>query len=340
MRVTIQAVGDNLIHLSVMLAAKRADGTYDFRSMYDPMRKILSVAEINVLNQETILIKDPKKYDGYPSFGTPFSVGDAVRDAGFNVITHASNHSYDRGEEGIRDSCRYYRQYPEITLAGIHFSQKSASQISVIRKNGISVACLNYTDVFNDNNPPLKKEYYVDSLLNMEKVCRDIKRAKRQNDFVVVFPHWGEEYHRKQNKKQVEQAEEMAEAGADLLIGTHPHVIQPLAAVTTSDGRAVPVYYSLGNFLSNQEEVDCMLGAMARVTLVKEKDQTTIESIRAIPLVTHILADKSHYAVYPLSGYTEKLASVHKLRKSKGDEMSVAHLKALWEETFGSESEF
>ena len=174
----------------------------------------------------------------------------------------------------------------------------------------------------------------------MEKVCRDIKRAKRQNDFVVVFPHWGEEYHHKQNKKQVEQAKEMAEAGADLLIGTHPHVIQPLAAVTTSDGRAVPVYYSLGNFLSNQEEVDCMLGAMARVTLVKEKDQTTIESIRAIPIVSHILADKSHYAVYPLSEYTDKLASVHKLRKSKGDEMSVAHLKALWEETFGSESEF
>ncbi len=337
MRAVLQAVGDNLIHLSVLLAAKKADGSYDFRRMYDPVRKLLSAGNINVLNQETILIKDPRKHDGYPFFGSPFAVGDAVRDAGFNVITHATNHAYDKEEEGIRDSCRYWQQYPEITLTGIHFSRKSADKISAIQKNGISVACLNYTAVFNDGNPPLKKEYYIDSLLDMEKVCRDIVLAKRRHDFVVVFPHWGEEYRFQQNEQQEAQAKQMADAGADLLIGTHPHYIQPFVTVTASDGRVVPVFYSLGNFLSNQEDVSCMLGAMARVTLVKERNRTGIENACAIPLVTHKSADLSRYAIYPLSEYTKELASAHKLRETKGEEMSLPHLKDLWEKVMGSE---
>ena len=191
-RVTLMALGDNLIHNTVYWSAELPDGGYDFTPFYAAIAPVVSQYDIACINQETILVGDPALYANYPNFGSPTQVADALAKTGFSVVTGATNHCFDKGETGILDTCRYWREhYPEITTLGIHDSEEDAKTLRVIEKNGIRIAMLNYTYGLNGGAPG--KAWMVDRFVTFDAVEADLARVKEASDFVIVFAHWGEE---------------------------------------------------------------------------------------------------------------------------------------------------
>ena len=221
-RVTLMALGDNLIHNTVYWSAELPEGGYDFAPFYEAIAPVVSQYDIACINQETILVGDPALYANYPNFGSPTQVADALAKTGFSVVTGATNHCFDKGETGISDTCRYWREhYPDITTLGIHDSEEDAKTLRVIEKNGIRIAMLNYTYGLNGGAPG--KAWMVDRFVTFDAVKADLARVKEASDFVIVFAHWGEEDTFRPNDYEKTWAQVLADGGADLIIGGHPH---------------------------------------------------------------------------------------------------------------------
>ena len=336
-KIILRAVGDNLIHKQLYEAARSGDGTYDFTGMYEHVRPLLEEADIAVINQETILVTDDAKVSSFPAFGSPTAVGEAILDAGFDVVTHASNHALDKGYEAISDSVNFWEGHKDrIRYAGIHTSAKDQSDIRILERKGIKVAILNYTEPLNFHRIPSSHPYCVDVMkfYTKDRIRDQIKKAKVLADIVIVFPHWGCEYLYEPVKKQKKWAAFFANAGADLIIGTHPHVLQHTTKITTKDGRIVPCLYSLGNFISCQINQGTMLGGMADIRIEKSAEGVAVTSADIIPLVTHTDDSYSYFTTYPLSAYTDELAAKNKIfavmERNLGVHIDVAYLKKLY----------
>lgn len=330
--VTLMAVGDDLIHNTIYWSAEQEDGSYDFTPVYETFSQIAAEYDLACINQETIFVNDPALYANYPAFGTPVQVGDALVQAGFDVVTCATNHCYDKRETGILDTIGFWREnYPEVTLLGIHDSQEDADTLRVVEKNGIRIAMLNYTYGLNYGAP--EKQYMVDVLL-ADHVAADLEQAEREADFTIVFAHWGEEGQFTQNQFQRDWAQRMADGGADLIIGAHPHVVQPLGAVSASDGREVPVFYSLGNFVSHQLDASQMLGGMASVELTRTENGVEITRCELLPTINVIMhrgyTGGFDYQPMLLRDYTAELAETHWIGGTGVDDMW-----ALWKKITG-----
>lgn len=307
--VNLAAVGDALIHENILNSGKQKDGSYNYDKIFENMKEYLEKFDVKIINQETIFVYDSKKFGGYPSFGTPVEVGDAMRAAGFNVITCATNHAYDRGAIGIQNTLDYWKKYKDsVLVTGIYGSQEDYDTLSVREYNGIKIAFLNYTTLLNSG---AKKEPYYIRMYKESVALKEIKAAKAQADFVIVLPHWGVEYEHEPSESQEKMAKKMAEAGADVIIGCHPHVVQPMKVIKTSDGRRVPCYYSLGNFVSNMFWFKCQLEGMAELEIVKWNGKTTLKSAVYTPIVNHMNKDDSKFTVYLLSDYTGDLYKDH-----------------------------
>lgn len=301
--VTLAAVGDALIHEAILNSGKKKDGTYSYYRIFANIKNYIKPFDVKIINQETIFIEDETKYAGYPSFGTPAALGDAMRKAGFNVITCATNHAYDRGRAGILDTVNYWKQYSDkVLMTGIYSSQEEYDMLSIREYNGIKIAFLNYTTLVNSEAG--REDYYIRTY-NEAKAVREIKNAKKKADFVIVLPHWGVEYEHEPSVEQVKMAQQFADAGADLIIGCHPHVVQPLKIIIASDGRHVPCYYSLGNFVSNMFWMKCQLEGMAEVTIKKWNGETRVDRAEFTPLVNHINANDTIFTVYLLKDYQD-----------------------------------
>lgn len=314
--VTLMALGDNLIHNCIYWSAELPEGGYDFLPFYADIRPVAEQYDLACINQETIYVSDAVNYGNYPYFGTPTQVGDALVHSGFDVVCHATNHSYDKQDTGILDTIAFWRQsYPEVTVLGIHDSQEDADTIRIVEKNGIRIAMLNYTYGLNYGNPP--QRHTVDLLDDTASVAQDIAQAKAQSDFVLVFVHWGEEGTHVPTEKQRSWAQFFADEGVDLVIGAHPHVLQPLETVTAKDGREMPVFYSLGNFLSHQVDAVNMLGGMASVTIEKDDSGVRLTSCELLPTINVIIhrdwAGNFDYRPMLLRDYTEELAQKHRI---------------------------
>ena len=332
-RVTLMALGDDLIHNCVYWSAQTPEGGYDFTSFFDDIRPTVRQYDLACINQETILVKDRELIESYPVFGSPIEVADALADTGFNVVTFASNHCFDKKETGITDTLSYFHEtYPEITTLGIHDTEADAEAISIVEKNGIRIAMLNYTYGLNGGAPG--KAWMVDRLVTFDAVEADLARAKEASDFVIVFPHWGTEDTFSPDNDQLTWAQAMADAGADLIIGGHPHVVQPARVLMAEDGREVPVFYSLGNFLSHQTSPENMLGGMASVTIVKDADGTHVSEYDLQPTVNVILRNENTgwYTYRPmlLDSYGTELAA-----QNRFSECTVDAMWALYEDITG-----
>lgn len=310
--VTLLAVGDNLIHDQVISSGKQADGTYNYDHLYSNIKDVIASADIAVINQETILGGKAFPYSGYPEFNSPTEIGDAVVKAGFDVVLQATNHTLDMGYQGVKRDLKFWDRYPQITLLGINKTEADYERIHIIDKNGIKLALLNYTFGFNGHTLPAGKSYLAD-LLDKQKMEQDIKKADAQADFTIVFPHWGTEYVYHATQMQKDLTQFFYEQGVDLVIGTHPHVLEPVEWIETDGHNKMLVYYSLGNFISYQREAPRMLGGMAEVTITKDSKGTYISDASITPIVTHYENGPAdyNYAIYELKDYSEKLAKLH-----------------------------
>lgn len=322
--VTLMALGDNLIHNTVYWSAELPEGGYDFTPFYADIRPTVQSYDLACINQETIFVKDRSMLSNYPAFGSPTEVGDALTDTGFDVVSCATNHCYDKLDTGILDTCSYWREAdPHMTVLGIHDSEADAAALRVVECNGIRIAMLNYTYGLNYSAP--QKKWMVDQFSSYDAVAADLEKAEAGADFTIVFAHWGEEGQTAPNNMQKTWAQFLADHGADLIIGGHPHLVQPLEAVTAEDGRTVPVFYSLGNFLSHQDQVRNMLGGMADVTIEKDAGGVRITHCELKPTVNVILYSTTNdwyfYRPMLLEDYTEELAAQHRFEGCTVDAM-------------------
>ena len=307
--VTIKAVGDNLMHSPIYNSCKTEDG-YNFDGLYTHISPYIKDADIAAINQETIFVDEAQTFSGYPAFGTPTQVGESIEKAGFNLITHATNHTYDRGYNAMLHTMNFWKQYEHITVLGIHESYEKQQEIAVWEKDGLKIAMLNFTYGLNGYTLPQDKQYLVNILDCGEENAALIKKAEESADITVVFLHFGTEYTHTPTAEQKRDVEFLCQNGADVIIGGHPHVIQPVCEHISENGNKAVVFYSLGNFLSNQSGTDKILGGMASVTISKENGKTFVKHYEMLPTVTH--AEGGKYTAYMLSDYTDELAAKHK----------------------------
>lgn len=312
-RVSLVAVGDNLIHNTLISAGEQEDGTLDYTSFYANIKNDISSADVAVINQETILGGSAFEYTGYPTFNSPWEIGTAAIDAGFDIFTCATNHSLDKGYSGIEQECKFFSEHPEVVHVGTNTSQEEYNSILYYEKNGIKFAILNYTYGTNGIPIPEGREWCV-NMMDKDKITTDVKAARENADVVIVFPHWGTENSTEVSDYQREYVSLFSELGVDIVIGTHPHVLQPVEWVTNeTTGKKMLVYYSLGNFISHQTSLKQLCGGMAQIQIEKKGDEVSITSAKLTPVVCWYKSTNGKYAfsVYKLSDYTEELGTSH-----------------------------
>lgn len=325
-RVTFAAVGDNLIHDTVYeQAAARSSGGYDFTDAYERIADYIAEPDVAILNQETI-ISTEHNVSSYPMFNSPVEVGEEMLEIGFDVFNIATNHSLDCGEKGLVSAINFWKSKNAVTC-GAYLNADDMSNIPVNEVNGVKIAYLGFTDSANGLSLPEDSEVILVRAADESLLQQRIIKAKEIADVVIVSAHWGNEYTHEPTDAQRELAEKLAMWGADVIIGTHPHVIQPVEYITNRDGRKTLVAYSLGNFISAQNRGPRMLGGMLNFEVVKNNTtgEIALENVKFSGVVTHFGYGCSNIRVYPLEAYTEELASKHGVL-SKTSDFSLQYL--------------
>lgn len=280
-------VGDALVHESLYKDAYQA-GKYDFTKYLKYIKESVSNYDLAYYNQETILGGTSIGLSTYPAFNSPQELGDAMIDAGFNLVSLATNHTLDRGQKAVKLSREYWNKHPNVHAVGSYTSaeEKQTIDSKILTSNGITYALLNYTYGTNGIPVPKGKEYSVnlwDDTNNYEgykkQVEKDISNLRERVDVLIVAMHWGREYTFKPTSLQQKTANYLASLGVDIIIGTHPHVIQPVEYIDNT-----LVFYSLGNFISAQtssscSNYKCFVGLMSSLKITKTitEDETKIE---------------------------------------------------------------
>ena len=325
-KLSLIAVGDNIAHTSVYEQAYDPDsGQFVFDDIYDNIRPLIRKYDLAAVNQETIFVNDPALRNGFPEFATPESMGDALVSAGFDIVLSATNHANDMGERGLTDTLSFWKKYPWICLLGIHESPADYENIDYIEKNGFRLALFNYTESLNGRNLPEDGQFRINTLDQKKKLIRDLKKAESRSDLSLCFLHFGEEYSTSPTEEQRELARELIAAGADIIIGSHPHILQPYEKIAAEDGSSGIVYWSLGNFMSHQTDAATVLGGAASLTIERGYDGLAyVSSFEMLPLVCHFNGKETK--VYNLDQYSEELAAEHSINR-KGTEFTLKSLQ-------------
>lgn len=349
--ITIMATGDNLMHMGIVYTGKQDDGSYNFDFLFEGIADFLAVADIKITNQETILGGNALGFSGYPRFNSPTEVGDAIAAAGFNVVLQASNHSADKGLEGLLSCVEFWKTHSEVLMVGIHEEAGETHDIPLLTIKETTFAILNYTYSPNMSAIPSDVQGHLDILCEWNRntgyinfteidsqVLADIEEADKLADVVIVCPHWGTEYMTTPSSYQKEFARQMTQAGADLIIGTHPHVVQPVEWIESENGNRALCYYSLGNYVSTQKNGISMLEGMAWVTFHVTEEGITIseEKTGIIPMVCQYKSGPVRMdTVYLLEDYTEELAAKHGILGYGGVNLKLSDLQAWSDEILG-----
>lgn len=348
--ITLMALGDNLIHMGVVNTGKQADGSLNYSFLFEGLTDFLDKADIKIINQETPLAGNELGFHGYPLFNSPTEIGDAIADAGFNVVLHASNHSADQGISGLDSCVAFWRTYPEILLTGIH-EPVDTREIPLLTIKDKTFAILNYTYGPNYGSASDNLSSRMNILCNIDsqskqidfttlnpQVLEDIKVAEEIADMVIVCPHWGTEYATTPSGYQEAFAKQMTQAGADVIIGTHPHVVQPVSLIEADNGNTALCYYSLGNYVSTQKNGQSMLEGMAWITfhVTQNGISLSLEDTGILPLVCHYTSGPVRIKnIYLLEDYTEELASSHGIISYGGISFHLNQLTGWSEDILG-----
>lgn len=313
--ISLIMAGDNLINDKLYNAAKKDNGSYDFKSMYSYIKDIVKNYDLAYYNQETILGGSEIGVSSYPAFNSPYEVGDATIDAGFNLVSLATNHTLDRGEKAIINSLNYWNNKSNVLMSGSYLSNDDRNKINIKEVNNITYTMLNYTYGTNGIKVPEGKEYLVniwpctgnnpdnDTKYQeyKEVVKKDILRVRDKVDLLIVAMHFGVEYTHVPTKYQIDMAEFLSSLGVDIIIGTHPHVIMPITYINDT-----LVIYSLGNFLSAQDtniDYNTTVGLLSSIKITKNIDKDNNTSIKLSDLNNELIytTNKDGYKIIPFS---------------------------------------
>lgn len=338
-RVSFVAVGDNLPETSIgayadACAGEAGDGLYDYRPIYAAVKPYIESADLAYIKQETHLGGDEIGPRGWPSFNTTDAMADAIVDAGFDLVASASNHAYDWGYFGAVEHSRSVWNQKPVAFTGTAVNEKEAQAIPVVERNGISFALLDYTYGVNGYAQGDLPAYAV-TFIDEERIAADVARAHEMADVVLVAMHWGTENLTEADAEQQRLAQFLADLEVDVVLGSHPHVIGPLAWVQGASGHRTLVAYSLGNFISRHEApaLENELEGMLSCDFVREDGVVSIQNVVWTPLVNH--TEEGAFSVYALKDYTPELAARHTLLSQLDD--PIGQLGALTRQVIGEE---
>lgn len=312
-RLSLIMVGDALLHSSLYRDGYQ-NGTYDFTSQLELIKPEIQKHDLAFYNQESILGGTSIGLSDYPNFNSPQEFGDAMIDAGFNLVSLANNHTMDRGVTAIQNSCDYWKT-KDVLTAGSYCSAEDAEEIKTKEKNGIKYTLLAYTYGTNGITVPSDKPYLV-NLYSDELAKADIEKVRDKVDLLIVSMHWGTEYRSEPTDEQKREAEYLSNLGVDIIIGTHPHVIEPISYINDT-----LVIYSLGNFISAQStnnDYNTMVELMTSVDVVKTtkdgKSEIKLENLNNELLYNYYQKDSRwhNFKVIPFSQMNETYNSDYK----------------------------
>jgi len=325
--IRIAAAGDIMFHATQLESAYEAQTkTYDFKSVFEDVKPIISAADLAIANFETTTAGSSLPYTGYPIFNSPDEVIDAILYAGFDVLTTANNHSLDTGSNGLKRTVETLNKKGIETVGTYH--KKPDSRVLMKEVKGIKIAILSYTESTNGlgNQYPADELNAMINLMEKKRIIKDIKEAKKLGaDLIITFMHWGDEYKEEPNAMQVEFAQLMANEGVDIVLGSHPHIIQKSEQIEAK-GKKTFVIYSMGNFISNQrkETIDNELtedGIIVNFDIRKnnQTNETTIQQVEYIPtwVYRHKEAGESKYSyrILPVETYLNNSDISEELKK-------------------------
>jgi poly-gamma-glutamate capsule biosynthesis protein CapA/YwtB (metallophosphatase superfamily) len=251
--ISLSFVGDLMCHLPQTKNAKKTDGSYNFNKSFEYVKKYLSESDITMGNLETTLAGTGKPYAGYPAFNSPDEYVAALKEAGFDFLVTANNHSMDTGEDGLQRTIEVIKKN-KLPYAGTYASQADHDSVRIITIKGVKLAILNYTYGTNGSYPKADHKYML-NVVDSAAITNEIKKAKQLgSDVVLVFYHFGNENAAEPVQSQKDAVRYAWQAGANLIIGAHPHVVGPTKYIEPYKGNTDSVFiaYSLGNFISNQ----------------------------------------------------------------------------------------
>ena len=295
-RIRFRAVGDVMVHQRQLDCALRPDGGYDFHPQFQQVKERLRNADYSIANLETTIgTGGDVPYSGYPRFHTPDALLDALRDAGVDFLTLANNHILDRGIEGLRLTA------DSVEARGFDFggavrTPQEKETLPVVELGGIRVGFLCYTDTMNimsehETEAEALARAEASGVITLQKadISADVRRARDAGaEFIIALPHWGLEYRREPEAETVVLAKKMIASGVDVILGNHPHMVQPVEHLTveteTGERRTGLVAYSLGNFISNQPYRYTDSGIILDFTVSRLwEGSLAVENVRVIP---------------------------------------------------------
>jgi poly-gamma-glutamate capsule biosynthesis protein CapA/YwtB (metallophosphatase superfamily) len=305
---TILAVGDIMCHVGQLKAAKRG-GVYSFTESFAPVIPAIEAADLAVGNLETTLSN--RRYTGYPAFKSPAAFADAIKAAGFDALSTANNHSLDGGARGVAYTTSYLD-----SLGIAHFGTDNPAPV-VVEHDGIRIAFASYTYSTNGVKSPFATAV---NRINLARMQADIQAVRPTVDLVIVFMHWGREYSTSPETSTRNQARFLIDSGADMVLGSHPHVVRP---IETYDGHYI--VYSMGNFLSGQTRRLTDLGAMVTVKASKNASGTVISDLRVRPTYRDRTSGKGR-STYRTVLITQQLAAPDRLISKADMKKMRSHL--------------
>lgn len=309
----IVAAGDNLLHNTISFDAE-SGGTYDFKPVYQFIKPVTAAADIAFVNQEVPMGGAEFGIGKYPMLNAPQEAADALIDAGFNVINEASNHALDVGKKGLLNTLAAWKARGTAVI-GAFATQEEAQTPCIIEKNGITMGFVGYSYGTNGIALPADMPWLV-SIIDREKIREDIEKLREICEYVVVSLHWGSEYQTAQNDEQKSLAQFVADCGADLIIGHHPHVIQGMQVLNRPDGKTTLCAYSLGNFVASQHKKDTLLGGLLGVTVSRDENgEVTTQNAGILPVMTHFENGGKKYRIIPLQDYSAQQIAKHAVKK-------------------------
>ena len=295
--------GDALIHTTVYKDAYIGNGNYDFTKQMTNIEPIIKNYDLAFYNQETIIGGKDLGMSSFPLFNSPDEIGDCMVNMGFNLVNLASNHTLDKGEKGIIHSLQFWKNKTDVLAAGSYESEEDRTTPRIKEKNGIKYTLLSYTTSTNGLLHPGGKNYYAVTYSDA-KAKEDIERVKDQVDVIFVSMHWGTEYSHSANSEQKRIAKYLSELGVNIIIGTHPHVLEPIEYINDT-----LVIYSLGNFISAQIGVERLTGALVSIDIHKSVDRNQKVDIKLNNLNTELIytyyRNWSNYKVIPYRMLTD-----------------------------------
>lgn len=298
---------------------------YQFGSYLDNVLPYLD-SDLTIANQEVPIGGEELGISGVAyQFNAPYEIANQYKDIGIDYVTFATNHSVDQGVQGIENTLAILDENG-IGHTGAYTSQANRDTISIVEKDGIRIAILAYTyatNLYSQNTYDVN--YFLNEYGQFDQNCQnliknDVKSAKEQADLVFVAMHWGDEFTFEVNDTQKEVAAFLNDLGVDVIIGNHPHTIQPAETLVNDQGKETIVFYSLGNFVSSAAQVSRAsedfenmyeIGAIATWDIVKEEENISIQNVEIIPIVNHFESNYTNFRLMPFSNYSEELASQH-----------------------------